>query len=83
MSDFASTVVRLLEELKRLTTSDQHAPSSAVTEDARPPKRPWEDLSQEEEQAARIEVLPVTYCSRLSCPDQPMLVSGRQSAVDS
>lgn len=56
MTQFASTVVRLLEELKRLTTPDGHAPQSAFSEDARPPKRPWEDLSREEEAVDQSEV---------------------------
>ncbi|KAI0091129.1 hypothetical protein BDY19DRAFT_933976 [Irpex rosettiformis] len=49
MTHFASTVVRLLEELKRLTSPDAHVPQSSYSDDARAPKRPWEDMSREEE----------------------------------
>ncbi|KAI0783840.1 hypothetical protein BC629DRAFT_1678240 [Irpex lacteus] len=55
MTQFASAVVRLLEELKRLTSPDNHAPQSAYAEDARAPKRPWEDMSREEELAGQSE----------------------------
>ena len=73
MTEFASMVVRLLEDLKRLTTPDQQAPPSAVTEDARPPKRPWEDSSREDEQAARIEV----FLLALSIPARWVLIIPR------
>ena len=66
MTQFASTVVRLLEELKRLTTPEGHAPQSSFPEDARPPKRPWEDLSREEvaDQSEVCLVLSLFTCIR-------------------
>jgi hypothetical protein len=54
MSQHALTVVRLLEELQRMdipeddgTTVDPD-PMHQSLDDPRPPKRPWEDISQEE-----------------------------------
>lgn len=51
MSQRAMTVVRLLEELRRLnapeTEQSREAPSNAMQQspdDPRPPKRPWEDI---------------------------------------
>ena len=53
MSQHALTVVRLLEELQRLNFSDgeeariEADPMHQSPDDPRPPKRPWEDISQE------------------------------------
>jgi hypothetical protein len=55
MTQFASTVVRLLEELKRLTL-DGHASHTSFSEDARAPKRPWEDMSREADSPGQSEV---------------------------
>ncbi|KAI0342646.1 hypothetical protein BDW22DRAFT_1330265 [Trametopsis cervina] len=55
MTLFASTVVRLLEELKRVASPEAHAPQSAFSEDARAPKRPWEDVSREEDTPGQSE----------------------------
>jgi hypothetical protein len=51
MSQRAMTVVRLLEELRRLNAPEgeqsREAPSNAMQQspdDPRPPKRPWEDI---------------------------------------
>ncbi|KAI0682554.1 hypothetical protein BC835DRAFT_1298683 [Cytidiella melzeri] len=55
MTQFASTVVRLLEELKRITAPEGHAPQSAFSEDARTPKRPWEDMSREDDGPGQSE----------------------------
>ncbi|CCM01506.1 uncharacterized protein FIBRA_03562 [Fibroporia radiculosa] len=58
MSWRAGTVVRLLEDLRRISSSEDAAPrdaghapvaSNASEEHSRPPKRPWEDMSREEE----------------------------------
>lgn len=52
MTQRASTVVRLLEELKRLSIPDQvpkELPASnGASDEHRPPKRPWEDSSRDE-----------------------------------
>lgn len=56
MTHFATTVVRLLEELKRMTSPEGHAPQSSFSEDARAPKRPWEDIAREEDMPVQSEV---------------------------
>ncbi|KAG6828618.1 hypothetical protein H0H92_007263 [Tricholoma furcatifolium] len=61
MSQRAAEVVRLLEELRRmgLPESERVKIDNAVTmtppEDHRPPKRPWEDMSQEDPGAALVD----------------------------
>ena len=61
MTHFATTVVRLLDELKRLTSPDAHVPQSAYSEDARAPKRPWEDVVREEEIPGPSEVREIGF----------------------
>ena len=54
MSQHAMTVVRLLEELQRMDFPEDDGtrvdsnPMQQSPDDPRPPKRPWEDISQEE-----------------------------------
>ena len=51
MSQFATTVVRLIEDLRRMTMSDdkrEAMPPNTASDDSRPPKRPWEDLSRDD-----------------------------------
>ena len=54
MSQNALSVVRLLEELQRINfvegeeTRVDPDPMNQSPDDPRPPKRPWEDISQEE-----------------------------------
>lgn len=54
MSQHALTVVRLLEELQRMDFPEDDGtrvgtnPMHQSPDDPRPPKRPWEDISQEE-----------------------------------
>lgn len=54
MSQHALAVVRLLEELQRMDFPEGDAtrvdsnPMHQSPDDPRPPKRPWEDISQEE-----------------------------------
>lgn len=54
MAHRAATVVRLLEELKRFGPEGRAAKENlsqslaAVEEQSRPPKRPWEDMSRDE-----------------------------------
>ena len=51
MTHFATLVVRLLEDLRRLTVPDEKReplPPSALPEDSRPPKRPWEDMARDD-----------------------------------
>ncbi|EMD33898.1 hypothetical protein CERSUDRAFT_117427 [Gelatoporia subvermispora B] len=50
----ANMVARILDELRRLTSPDQGSAkdggaTSAVEEHSRPPKRPWEEASRDEE----------------------------------
>jgi hypothetical protein len=50
MAQRAAQVVRLLEELRRMTHPDADRlkmDALSAADDHRPPKRPWEDLSQE------------------------------------
>lgn len=63
MSQRAQTVVRLLEDLNRMYLPDAEqnrdtgvpttvgAPMQVSPEDPRPPKRPWEDISQDDNTA--------------------------------
>ena len=63
MSQRAQTVVRLLEELQRMNLPegeqgrDMNASTTAAVsmqispDDPRPPKRPWEDISQDDSTA--------------------------------
>ncbi|OBZ66141.1 hypothetical protein A0H81_13713 [Grifola frondosa] len=55
MTYHAATVVRLLEDLRRMNASDDAPakdglgmPLNGADDHSRPPKRPWEDLSREE-----------------------------------
>jgi hypothetical protein len=51
MSQFANIVVRLIEDLRRMTVQDDRrdtVPPSSVPEESRPPKRPWEDISRDD-----------------------------------
>jgi hypothetical protein len=54
MSQHALAVVRLLEELQRMDLAEgvetrvDPDPMNQSPDDPRPPKRPWEDISQEE-----------------------------------
>ena len=54
MSQHALAVVRLLEELQRMDLAESGEsrvdpdPMQQSPDDPRPPKRPWEDISQEE-----------------------------------
>lgn len=54
MSQHALAVVRLLEELRRMDFPEDDGtrvdpnPMHQSPDDPRPPKRPWEDISQEE-----------------------------------
>ena len=54
MNHHASTVVHLLEELRRLDSGEDvsrkeayPAPANPADEHTRPPKRPWEDMARE------------------------------------
>ncbi|KAI0067301.1 hypothetical protein BV25DRAFT_1819632 [Artomyces pyxidatus] len=50
MGQHASQVVRLLEDLRRLSLSEHELAKDSVApvpEDHRPPKRPWEDMTSE------------------------------------
>lgn len=79
MSQRALTVVRLLDEYRRsILPESERSKVNDVThispEDARPPKRPWEEISQEgvngTEPAAFAEV-----CSILVTPFLKLLYS--------
>ncbi len=53
MTQRASQVVRLLEELKRLSIPNDQIPKElsapiGASDEHRPPKRPWEDVSRED-----------------------------------
>ena len=53
MSQRASQVVRLLEELKRLSLPIDQIPKelpapNGASDEHRPPKRPWQDVSRED-----------------------------------
>ena len=54
MSQHALAVVRLLEDLQRMNFTEGEEtrldpdPMHQSPDDPRPPKRPWEDISQEE-----------------------------------
>lgn len=52
MTRFAGVVVRLLEQLRDLTTPEgkrEPLPPNAAPEESRAPKRPWEEMSREHE----------------------------------
>ena len=55
MSNFAHHVVRLVEDLRRMTAPQEDkqreavaGPPASALEDPRPPKRPWEDMSRDD-----------------------------------
>lgn len=72
MSHRAAAVVRLLEELKRFGAEGEAAKESlshslaAAEEQSRPPKRPWEDMSRDENStpAPDASYSEVCSCSR-------------------
>ena len=54
MSRRAAEVIRLLEEYRRVNIPESKLDSAAAiisADDHRPPKRPWEELSQEDDVA--------------------------------
>lgn len=61
MSHLAEEVVRLLEEYRRLNLPESERVkmdnTMAMTppDDHRPPKRPWEDMSQQDENSNLVE----------------------------
>lgn len=72
MTQFANIVVRLLEDLRRMTGPEdkrEPAPPAPVPEDNRPPKRPWEDMSRGD--AAHPEVRGETLIRRRSVSLKP------------
>lgn len=57
MAYFANQVVRLLEDLKRVSLAEERAAREAIAppaEETRPPKRPWEDMARDD-QGASVE----------------------------
>ena len=69
----AQTVVRLLEDLRSLDRpSDQPVKEqNGVSDEQRPPKRPWEDMAREGEPPSAIvhyDVSDVPLCFRPSVP---------------
>ena len=67
MSGFAHHVVRLIEDLKRMTIHDdkqEALPPLPPLDDPRPPKRPWEDMSREgTDHLSHSEVRVMLSCS--------------------
>ena len=67
----ADTVMRLLEDVRRLslpegTVPRENPPASSVPsapeDHARPPKRPWEDMAREEPPAPAASTYPDVSC---------------------
>jgi hypothetical protein len=58
MNSRAVAVVRLLEEFRRMSIPEDERDKAEVSpsmEDSRPPKRPWEDISQDAGGSGRTE----------------------------
>ena len=82
MNYHASTVMHLLEDLRRLEggeevsrkEGDYPASANPADEQARPPKRPWEDMAREGEPPSAIVHYDVSVVPPCSCPcSSPML----------
>ncbi|KAL6301381.1 hypothetical protein BKA93DRAFT_738877 [Sparassis latifolia] len=78
MTHHASTVVRLLEDLRRLSElgegmpKENAPPFSVPEEQSRPPKRPWEDMSRED------SPVPVNYAEQFTQPGDNMPSTAEQ-----
>jgi hypothetical protein len=69
MSQHANVVMRLCEELKRLSLSEGElakgsAPAVPPPEEHRAPKRPWEDLSADGAAGTDAEVSTCHHCGK-------------------
>ncbi len=64
MHYFAGVVVHLLDDLRRLSLSEEQGGREGLVQvpsadESRPPKRPWEDMSRDDDPAAAANQLDV------------------------